>query len=104
MAMTLLLPLVLALSLDGGVPGDAGALELQQPHLGQSAERPGEIGQPHARHLMPELPLATGPAPPIEERRGARWLLIGGGTLVIVALALTMGKRRPPDDERGDPR
>jgi hypothetical protein len=53
---------------------------------------------------MPELPLATGPAPPIEERRGARWLLIGGGTLVIVALALTMGKRRPPDDERGDPR
>jgi hypothetical protein len=67
-------------------PG-AGRLELDAPRPGAS------LGPERAGRVEADPPLRE-PKPPGQERSFSRLMLIGGGLFVIVALALTMGRKR----------
>jgi hypothetical protein len=83
--VTWLLALVL-FGVDAGVPA---RLELETPRLGASME--ASRGQ--------QQPQPVAPPPPVrgQDRAATRWMLVGGGAAVIVALALTMGRRASKD-------
>jgi hypothetical protein len=73
---------------DAGATSGPGSAQLVAPTPGASLG-PGGTGP---LRIQPEAPLRTS-KPPGQDRASSRALLIGGGLLVIIALAWTMGRK-----------